>query len=197
MSDAPPQEKKWSLTQEALDRFLAALSPDRERAGEQYEKIRGKLINYFECRDCPFPEEQADETINRVARKVAAGEEFRDLSTYVYGVARMLLLEIARAQRREQAARDYLSRPRPAAAEADDLDLRVECFKHCLERLPPESRELLTQYYEGKRRVKIDNRNRLAERLAISVSALGLRAYRLRVTLEACVTRCVRREEKR
>jgi DNA-directed RNA polymerase specialized sigma24 family protein len=196
MSDALPQEKKWHLTQQAFDKFLASLDADRERAAEQYEKIRGKLITYFECRDRPFPEDHADETINRVARKIEAGEAIRDPATYVYGVARMLLLEIAKEQGKEQAALDYLSRPQPASDD-HDLELRVECFKRCLDRLPPESRELITQYYEGERRAKIENRNHLAARLAIPVSALRIRAYRIRATLEACVARCVKQGEKK
>src|ERR1700759_1242376 len=76
------RQTKWSLTREGFDRLLDCLDPDREKAGQQYEIIRSKLIHYFDWRDCPFPEEHADETINRVIRKLDAGEAFRDVSTY-------------------------------------------------------------------------------------------------------------------
>jgi DNA-directed RNA polymerase specialized sigma24 family protein len=190
MSSVLPQEKKWSLTQKAFDRLLSCLDADRERAGEQYLKIRNKLVSYFECRDCPFPEEHADETINRVARKLASGEEIREPATYVYGVARLLLLEILKERTRQQSAIEHLSRMQPESIEEDEEDRRLECFKTCLARLDAEDRRLITQYYEGERRVKIENRTRLAERLAISQTALRIRAYRLRAALETCVNKC-------
>src|SRR5215471_18128387 len=86
--------KKWSLTKDGFDRLLASLDPDRDVAALQYERLRAKLINYFDWRDCPAPEDHADEAINRVIRKLSEGEDFRDISTYVLGIARMMLLEI-------------------------------------------------------------------------------------------------------
>jgi len=37
-------KKEWVLTQEAFDRLLGWLDPDRESAGEKYEAIRLRLI---------------------------------------------------------------------------------------------------------------------------------------------------------
>ncbi|MGH9766210.1 MAG: RNA polymerase sigma factor [Blastocatellia bacterium] len=196
MSQPLYQQVRWQLNQEAFDRLLASLDADRERAGAAYNKIRGKLISYFECRDCPFPEDHADETINRVARKLESGEEIRDPATYVYGVARLLLLEILKERGKQQSAIEHLSRFKPDPTDDDD-DLRVECFNNCLARLDPEDRHLITQYYDGERRAKIENRNRLAECLAISQTALRIRAYRLRATLEKCVNKCVRQGAKK
>jgi len=181
------------LNQEAFDRLLACLDTDRERAGEVYNKIRGKLISYFECRDCPFPEDHADETINRVARKLESGEEIRDPATYVYGVARMLLLEIRKERGKQQSAIEHLSRSEADSPDENDDELRVECFKNCLARLTPENRGMITQYYEGERRMKIENRKRLSERLAIPINTLRIRVFRIRTELESCVTRCVKR----
>jgi DNA-directed RNA polymerase specialized sigma24 family protein len=184
------------LNQEAFERLLASLDTDRERAGEQYVRIRNKLISYFELRDCAFPEDHADETINRVARKLELGEEIRDPATYVYGVARLLLLEILKERGKQQSAIEHLSRSRPDMTNDDD-DLRVECFNNCLARLDPDDRHLITQYYDGERRARIENRNRLAENLAISQTALRIRAYRLRARLEKCVNGCVKQGEKK
>jgi len=78
----PSQEKagaRWTITQEAFDRFLGSLCDDRERAGDEYERIRGKLILFFQCRGIARCEDQADEAINRVARKLALREEIRDV----------------------------------------------------------------------------------------------------------------------
>jgi hypothetical protein len=60
----------WLLTQQDLNRLLLWLDPDPDRAGEHYEKIRRKLILIFASRGEAFPEEMADDCINRVAREI-------------------------------------------------------------------------------------------------------------------------------
>ena len=62
---------KAALTQESFAALLLFLDADRERAGEKYEELRRTLIRFFEWRGAPFPEEHADETLNRVARQAA------------------------------------------------------------------------------------------------------------------------------
>ncbi|MCI0486466.1 MAG: hypothetical protein L0229_07680 [Blastocatellia bacterium] len=192
VADAVTQKKTWSLTREAFDKFLDCLDGDREQAGCRYEKIRSKLISFFEWRDCPFPEDHADEAINRVVRKIDQGEELRDASEYVFGVARMLLLEIARARENEAKALNLLPVPHAEDGDSDESESRVECLRRCLEELPPEGRELITAYYHGERRSKIENRKRLAERLGIPPNALRIRACRLRERLAGCMDRCMK-----
>jgi DNA-directed RNA polymerase specialized sigma24 family protein len=180
------------LTQAAFDKFLACLDADREVAGQQYEKIRAKLISYFEWRDCAFPEDHADETINRVVRKIDEEGPLRDPSTYVFGVARMLLLEIAKEQHRKRAAIEQL--PRESAAPPDeDREQKVECLKRCLQELPPGSRELITAYYQGEKRDKIENRKNLADKLGMAVNALRIKACRLRDRLGDCLEDCMKK----
>jgi DNA-directed RNA polymerase specialized sigma24 family protein len=190
------EKKKWSLTSEAFSQLLASLDSDRERAGEKYEQIRGGLECFFRWRGCLFPEEHADETLNRVARKISDGNQISDPYTYVYGVARMLLLEIFKEREREQKALANMPSPetsQPDAAEHVDTELRVNCLMHCLEELPLENKNFITQYYQGEKRSKIENRKRLAERLRIPLNALRLRARRIRDKLEVCVDKCMRR----
>src|SRR6266498_451331 len=67
--------QKWTLTQEAFDKLLLSLDSDRNSAGAIYSETRGKLTRFFEWRGCPFPEDHADETINRVAKRLVEGEE--------------------------------------------------------------------------------------------------------------------------
>src|SRR5262245_10915582 len=136
------------LTQEALDKLLACLDPNRERAGEKYEQIRGGLVKFFEWRSCSFSQDHADETINRVARKLDKGEELRDVYTYVYGVARMLILEIQKESVKQRAAFAQLP-THSVAEELLDTETRAECLKHCLASLSPSSRDLIMRYYQG------------------------------------------------
>ena len=70
-----PAKKRQLLQQEDLDRLLAWLDSDPERAGLIYEKIRRRLITILASRHCSVPEELADETIDRVARRI---EDIRD-----------------------------------------------------------------------------------------------------------------------
>jgi DNA-directed RNA polymerase specialized sigma24 family protein len=186
-----PQKQRWSLTKEAFDTLLACLDTDPERAGEKYEQIRSGLVRFFQWRGCPFSEDNADETINRVARKLSQGEEFRDIYTYVYGVARMLVLEIKKESAKHQATIDSLSRPQLDSHLEDRLQSRAECLKSCLERLPVESREMILSYYQGERRKKIESRRKLAQAFSIPANVLRNRAYRLRERLQACVEDCL------
>lgn len=186
--DALPQ--KWRLTREGLDRFLLRLDPDREKAGRKYELLRTKLIRYFDWRNCPYPEDHADEALNRVIRKVEADEEIRDASTYVFGIARMMLLEIARAGERERVALNQLPEE-VVETDSEETQHRIECLRQCLRTLPDRSRQLITEYYQDDGGAKIKRRRELAERLGLQLNALRIRACRLRDKLEECMGRCL------
>ena len=80
-------------TSETFARLLLSLDVERERAGEKYEDLRRTLIRFFEWRGAPFPEEHADETFNRVERKLGAGVEIKNIGGYAYQVARLIFLE--------------------------------------------------------------------------------------------------------
>src|SRR5215510_659883 len=97
------QRHKWDLTPKAFDQFLSILDIDRDRAGESYETLRRNLVQLFIWRGCRDPESHADETINRVIRKIDEGEEVRDIISYAHGVARRLLLEIFKKQERNRS----------------------------------------------------------------------------------------------
>jgi DNA-directed RNA polymerase specialized sigma24 family protein len=198
-SKGPPaadRARGWSLTQAGFDRFLACLDSDRERAGRAYELVRSKLICYFDWRNIPSPEERADEAIDRVARKIADGEEIRDAATYVLGIARMMLHEIARADQKERAVLSLLPSVQQVDTEYDEAERRVECLGPCLEALSTKSRELIVQYYNEERgRAKIDTRKRLAQRLGVPLNALRIRACRVREKLEQCMRECLASKE--
>src|SRR4029434_9564294 len=85
---------------------IAIAPPDR------YLEIRRNLVRLFEWRGCSTPDEYADEAINRCARKIAAGEQIRDLPTYCMGIARMLLREMTRERAREARPLHDVPEPR-------------------------------------------------------------------------------------
>jgi RNA polymerase sigma factor (sigma-70 family) len=180
------------MTHEAFEKLLARMDADRERAGERYETLRRKLMKFFEWHGIGSPEEHADETINRIARKITEGEEIHDLHGYCYGVARMLLREALRERERERAMRDRLPPPPDAGEEGSERESRVLCLDECLGRIPAESRELILEYYQSEKQAKIESRRELAGRLGIPLNALRIRAHRIRAKLEACVNDCLK-----
>ena len=193
MSEPPIPRPRWQLSQPAFERFLALLDPDARVAAERYEHVRAKLTRFFEWRGCTFPDEPADETINRVIRRVDEGEEVRDAGTYCYGVARLVLLEVLKRQARERSASEEFHRSVPAA-EDDGMEQRLGCLRHCLSELPAAERDLVSEYYRGDGAARIDARKRLAERFGIGMNALRIRAFRSSARLQACVSACVARD---
>jgi len=180
---------KWTLTQEAFDKLLHALDGDRARAGNIYQETRSNLIRFFEWRGCPFPEDHADETINRVARRILEGEDVRDVPKYFFGVARLLFLEIQKARARELNALNNLPDAEPSSHDSDET--RLDCLRQCLGGISDDQRDLIIGYYQGEKSNKINNRQILAERLRIPIGTLRMRALRLREQLEICVEKCL------
>jgi DNA-directed RNA polymerase specialized sigma24 family protein len=183
--------QKWTLTQAAFDKLLIAFGGDRESGSEKYLEIRGNLTRFFEWRGCPFPEDHADETINRVAKKVDQGEEILNPAGYAMGVARLLLLEIVKGRQREQSALTEIGQTSEAYEAEDDGEGRLSCLRNCLQTLSPDNRDLILQYYQGEKSEKIQNRKKLMERLGVPVNTLRMRALRLRERLQGCVEECL------
>jgi len=185
---------KWSLTQAAFDRLLDSLGPDRDAAAGRYLEIRRNLVRLFEWRGCATPDEYADETLNRCARKVGDGDEIRDLATYSIGVARMLLREMSRDRSREARPLDEAPEPRaPAVDVAAGSVVHLECLRRCLAELSPENRTLILNYYQGEKGEKIKNRKSLTAMFGIPANTLRMRALRVRERLQLCAANCIER----
>ena len=198
-----PLKKDWVLTQEAFDQLLTRLDRDRQQAAERYEVLREMLITFFEFRGALAPEEETDETLNRVARKIAEGQQITasSIETYAYAVARNVWREyLAQPQRliavddltNDQLAKQNSDERSTLSADQELLERRLECLESCLETLSPEHRALIMSYYEGESKVKIQNRKKLANALGMPINALRIRASRLRDRLEACVNNCLK-----
>ena len=190
-------KKDWELTQEAFDRLLDWLDPDRERAGKKYEAIRLRLIKIFTGRGCLEAERLTDETINRVTSKVEeiANTYVGDPALYFYAVAQKVHLEYLRKEHNRHAALStetadaVLNKAQPILIE--NFEAEYQCFEACLEQLPDETRDLLLRYYEQEGQAKIEHRKQLAAELGIAVNALRIRAHRIRRGLQRCVRRCL------
>lgn len=186
------RERPKGLTKEALEALLAALGPDREEAARQYELIRRKLIRLFEWRGCDAPGDLADETINRVAQRMAEGVELRSADPYGYfcGVAHLVYKEEMRRSARERSMLESGDWS-PPAEEEPSSDLRLEYLRHCLSQLSEDQRRLVLVYHQEDNHIQ--SRKVLSQELDIPMNALRIRVHRLRRRLEECVEECLRK----
>ena len=178
--------QKWSLTQAAFDGLLACLDSNRDIAAHRYLRMRRDLVRLFEWRGCYTPDDYADETINRCARKIEQGEEIRDLAMYSIGVARMLLREMCRDRSRQARSLDEIPELCAWPEIRSDLEHGVEALRLSLEQLSHDDRFLILNYYKGDKSDKIKTRKMLSELFGIGTSTLRMRAMRIREKLRLC-----------
>jgi DNA-directed RNA polymerase specialized sigma24 family protein len=185
-------DPRSDLTQTGLANLLEHLGTDSDTAAREYEAIRLTLVDFFEFRRAPSPDLLADETINRIARKLSEGAVVDNVRRYVYGVAKRVWLEAEKQRAREQAATRELGRQETARfpSNVPDIEERIGCLQRCLARLPEDARELIVAYYQGAGRSHLAARKVLAERLGISYVSLKTRAHRIRTQLEVCLRGC-------
>lgn len=188
--------KKTELTGEPFADLLKAFGDDPDSDGANYLSIRRRLITFFDRKNADFPEDLADETLMRVARRL--NEEGRidgDPARFCYITARFVFHEwIRESSRTVNAEPHHVEIAAPAADEERKLrELRLSCLEKCVASLDAAKKDLITKYYLGARREKIDNRRELAVRLGITTNALMIRASRIRERLEECVKNCLER----
>jgi DNA-directed RNA polymerase specialized sigma24 family protein len=191
-----------ALTADSFSMLLSALDTDESRAAEKYEMLRHKLVSLLTWKGCTdsHADELADQTLDRVAAKIAEGEKVENVAAYAGSVARFIWLEHNR-KRREDAVGDDL----PEVAVEPDIDIlkesdsRMECLRDCMaSTIPnPTDRSIIIGYYDTESNEKNKNaRKRLADSLGISIGALKVKACRLRDKLERCINNCVDRVTK-
>ena len=182
--------KQWTLSKSSFDQFLALLDADRNSAARKYEDLRVRLSKFFEWRACQFAETLADETLDRVARKIETGEQVRDYLHYTFAVARLVYLESVKKQAKQQQT---IVVKMPVSNNGfDEENPQMECLEACLREISDTNRKMILHYYYNDKQAKIDYRKKLAERLGITVNALRIKALRIRAKLEECVFKCLK-----
>ena len=190
------QKRDWNLTSEAFERLLVTFDADRESAAQQYELMRRKLTEFFEARGTDAPSDYADDTINRVTRRISEGEQIRNLNSYFYGVARLIWLEFVRSRHKESTPLELA--PTPIAPDLTEIEgqrqareLSLSCLENCLSQLSAGNRALIVEYYREEKGNKIELRKQQAVHLNTTLNGLRLRASRIRSELAKCVQSCV------
>jgi dihydroneopterin aldolase len=76
-----PKPPLSRVTPESFRLLLAALG-DRAADGSHYEKLRAKLIFFFSRRLLAFPEDLADEVLDRLAHRLTQGTEMKSVEAF-------------------------------------------------------------------------------------------------------------------
>ncbi|HUE44551.1 MAG TPA: hypothetical protein VMP12_13335 [Candidatus Sulfotelmatobacter sp.] len=198
----------WEPTEKAFQQFLHWLDEGTDSDGQRYLEVRRRLELYFDRKNCVEPTELADETLNRIARKLQENGEISGVGPlqYCYIVAKFVFLEALRTDKRSPFYRPVtgtnpsnLSGQSVTLLEADatseQKEKTADCLQRCLENLSSADRDLIVEYYRGLPRSAIERRAALAARLGLNASALSIRACRVRQRLEVCFLACLKRRE--
>lgn len=182
-------KKHWELTPQAFEKMLDWLDKDREIAGQKYEAIRVRLIKILTYRGCRAAEEIADETFDRVAKKIDnLLESYEgDPAPYILAIANNVFLEFQRKPL-------FLEMPEVVAQpqkNEEDFQPEYDCLQKCLGYLSAAQREFILGFYAEQKSAKIKKRKRMAEDGGIPSNTLYVRAFRLRTKLRECVLKCV------
>jgi DNA-directed RNA polymerase specialized sigma24 family protein len=190
-------KRHWEPSGEAFQRLLTWLDEGRDSQGERYVEIRDRLVHYFARRNCLLPEDLADETLNRVARRLEETGSIDDIAParYCYIVAKFVLLESLRQRARQPEDTWDDQRSLTVRASPDDppeqRDRIMACLERCLEARTSFERTLILEYYRSAPGPASGRRKQLAERLGLTANSLAIRACRIRSRLEACVRACM------
>jgi DNA-directed RNA polymerase specialized sigma24 family protein len=169
---------------EAFEKLLNWLDPDREKAGEKYHRLHLRLTRIFAAKGCCQGEDLADETFNVIARKIdwLIENYVGDPALYFFGVARKIY----------QPPRP-IPNP-PPAPDNTEIERRCSCLEECLDHVTSaDEREVVLRYHQKDKGEKIRERKKLARELGISLNALRIRIWHIHARLRPCVQQCVDR----
>ena len=194
-------------TEKVSRRFLDWLDEGANSNGRRYAEVRRRLELYFDRKNCVEPAELADETLNRVAKKLEENggiTEVRPLQ-YCYIAAKFVFLETLSGEKRAPFHRPLIGANPSNGSGQPGTDLRAHsaieskakiAADECLNSLPIADRDLFVDYYRGQQPGKIERRAALATKLGLTANGLSLRAVSLRQKLETCIQANLKKHEK-
>jgi DNA-directed RNA polymerase specialized sigma24 family protein len=201
-STAPAKKSNWVATEGSFAALLEWLDQGLDSKGEAYLEVRRRLVTYFDRKNCLNADDLADETLNRVQRRLEeeGSIETESPAKFCYSVAKYVFLEHLRSGRAKEvsdelvdsAASKHSAETFAAEEETRERERALGCLEKCVTELDAERREMVIGYYYGEQRAKIENRRRLATKFGLTMNALSIRTFRIRERLEACVKRCLK-----
>jgi len=180
------------LSKNNFERFLQTLDSDKDKAAEKYLRMRSGLESFFEWRDCENTEELTDIVLDRIIKKIIAGETIENIEAFSVSIAKFVVLEHKRKAARNTDLVEISGTENFAETfESEDLKKRnLECLRKCLAKLPDKKRRLLIEYFDTEETTMIPKRKTLAEKLELNLNSLRIRVSRLKSKLERCTKDC-------
>jgi DNA-directed RNA polymerase specialized sigma24 family protein len=183
--------KDKAATPAEFSAFIEWLDAGVPSGGRSYIQMHARLVSYFARKGCAMPNDLADETLTRAARRLREEGAIAGAAPaqYCYIVARFVLLEHLRGldHKHRELMPDEGDRTPPLDPDRERL---LACLDDCLGRLEQNDRTLILAYYAGEGPERIAARRQLAARFGLSPNALMIRASRVRERLRACVAAC-------
>jgi len=185
------------LSPESFERLLKWLHPNREEAGQEYQKIRARLIGHFRAHGCPYPDNLADATMDRAAEKLTPAK----IQEWVGNEKVKYFLRVAYYILREDRGKVFSESQMPdgfevVSPENEDLEPVLHCLEKCLRKLSASDSDLIKRYYRGDKSIKRETRIQLAQDLNIDLPNLRVRAHRIRTELRKCIEKCLQAADK-
>ena len=175
------------ITPEGFAALLAALG-GASTGATHYEKLRSKLIFFFSRRLLRFPEDLADEVLDRLAFRLSQGTEIASVEGFALGIARHVAQEQSTRKDLHQTADNifFANIPAPSTTQSDEEEIRR--MERCLKKMPSSEASLLRSYYLLVTGSFISARKAQAEKLGLSQLALRQRVFLARQKLRDCMT---------
>ncbi len=197
MGDSTETRRRRDFNPEDFERLLIHLDPDPSHAWQCYDKLRKRLVIFFEHNHCLEAEELAEEVLDRVAKKLNS-QEIQNIRQFAFGIARNVRREASRTNKRKDMAKPFDlanlistdENPEDAIIGRIDTERKLYCFLKCIQGLPANERRLIFEYYPTDDGNPEEHRQGLAEMLGVSTGTLRTRMSRLRKQLEKCFKKC-------
>ena len=172
----------------AFDRLFRLLEPDASCVDDGAQRCRSKLVKFFSWRRCEEPENLANETVSRLLKNIAEGQQISadHPYSYVYAIARNVFKEFLRDRKKRATMTDV--------DELRDIPLPAQfadCRRLCLAQLSAAKLELLAMYY-----LDDVHRDDVAERHGLTINALRLQIHRHKLALRRCVEDCLKQGDR-
>jgi DNA-directed RNA polymerase specialized sigma24 family protein len=184
----------WALTREGLAKLLFKLSSDPLEAGARYEALRSRLIIFFTRRRLDFPEDLADQVLDRVVKRLEENTPIASGEAFALGVARHVAQEQAKKpiqyqELNERVFHNIVDDSSTSIEESGTEEERILQLERCLKRLTHQEVALLKRYYLAASGNRIEIRRSLAGELLQSPAEIRQRVFLLRRKLRQCIER--------
>lgn len=181
------------VAKENFDKLLNWLSPDRHAAGIRFEQIRDGLIRYFRIKGCHEAEMLADESMNRVIKRINELDLMTGAAptSIFYGFANKVFLEYVRSEKtRTIQLNDAFELTFVGSAQLP-VDMAIDCLRQCMNDLHNSDEQLIIEYYSEDKQAKFELRRQIAVNKKMAMGALHTKIHRIKGTLRPCVEKCM------